>query len=283
MVKYRKKEVLSMELQEQIRSAAAYILSRVSYRPAVGMVLGSGLGDFADTLEDAVRIPYADIPNFPVPTAPGHVGALVFGRKQGREVVVLQGRIHFYEGISQQQITLPIRVLAAIGVKKLVLTNAAGGVNANFEPGTLMIISDHINYSGANPLIGPNLDSFGPRFPDVTDLYTASLRRAVKKAAADTGIKLQEGVYMMFSGPNYETPAEVRMARIVGADAVGMSTVPEALVAGHCGMEVLGISCITNIAAGLSDQKLDHSEVLEIAARVHDTFQSLLNIVLQVI
>ncbi len=272
-----------MELQEQIRSAAAYILSRVSYRPAIGMVLGSGLGDFADTLEDAVRIPYADIPNFPVPTAPGHVGALVFGKKQGREVVVLQGRIHFYEGLSQKQITLPIRVLAAIGVKQLVLTNAAGGVNADFEPGTLMIISDHINYSGDNPLIGPNLDSFGPRFPDVTDLYTASLRRTVKEAAADTGIKLQEGVYMMFSGPNYETPAEVRMARIVGADAVGMSTVPEALVAGHCGMEVLGISCITNIAAGLSDQKLDHSEVLEIAARVHDTFQRLLDIVLCVI
>ena len=272
-----------MELQEQIRSAAAYILSRVSYRPAIGMVLGSGLGDFADTLEDAVRIPYADIPNFPVPTAPGHVGALVFGKKQGREVVVLQGRIHFYEGLSQQQITLPIRVLAAIGVKQLVLTNAAGGVNSGFKPGTLMMITDHINYSGANPLIGPNLDSFGPRFPDVTDLYSASLRRAVKEAAENAGITLQEGVYMMFSGPNYETPAEVRMARIVGADAVGMSTVPEALVAGHCGMEVLGFSCITNIAAGLSDQKLDHSEVLEIAARVHDTFQNLLDIVLQVI
>ena len=272
-----------MDIQEQIRSAAAYILSRVSYRPAIGMVLGSGLGDFADTLEDAVRIPYADIPNFPVPTAPGHVGALVFGKKQGREVVVLQGRTHFYEGLSQQQITLPIRVLAAIGVKQLVLTNAAGGVNSGFKPGTLMMITDHINYSGANPLIGPNLDSFGPRFPDVTDLYSASLRRAVKEAAENAGITLQEGVYMMFSGPNYETPAEVRMARIVGADAVGMSTVPEALVAGHCGMEVLGISCITNIAAGLSEQKLDHSEVLEIAARVHDTFQSLLNIVLQVI
>ena len=272
-----------MELQQQIRSAAEYILSRVACRPTVGMVLGSGLGDFADTLEDAVRIPYSEIPNFPVPTAPGHVGALVFGKKMGREVVVLQGRIHFYEGLPQQVITLPTRVLAAIGVKTLVLTNAAGGVNLDYGPGTLMLISDHINFSGANPLIGPNLDEFGPRFPDVSDLYTARLRRRVKEAAAKEGIEVGEGVYMMFSGPNYETPAEVRMAKTVGADAVGMSTVPEALVAAHCGMEVLGISCITNIAAGLSDQKLDHSEVLQIADRVHGTFHRLLEIILQVI
>ena len=272
-----------MELQQQIRAAADYILSRTSYRPVVGMILGSGLGDFADTLEDAVRIHYGEIPNFPVPSAPGHVGALVFGRKQGCEVVVLQGRIHFYEGLSQQKITLPVRVLSAIGVRQLVLTNAAGGVNLSFEPGTLMLISDHINYSGANPLIGPNLDDFGPRFPDVSDLYCKHLRCAVKEAAEAEGIALQEGVYMMFSGPNYETPAEVRMAKIVGADAVGMSTVPEALVAGHCGMEVLGISCITNIAAGLSDRKLDHSEVLEIANRVHDTFQNLLDVILRTI
>ena len=272
-----------MELQQQIRSAADYILSRTSYRPGVGMILGSGLGDFADTLEDPVRIPYAEIPNFPVSTAPGHVGALVFGKKQGREVVVMQGRIHFYEGLPQQVITLPVRVLAAIGVKQLVLTNAAGGVNLTFDPGTLMLISDHINYSGANPLIGPNLDDFGPRFPDVSDLYCKKLRDAVKEAAAKEGIALREGVYMMFSGPNYETPAEVRMAKIVGADAVGMSTVPEALVAGHCGMEVMGISCVTNIAAGLSDQKLDHSEVLEIANRIHDTFQNLLDVILRTI
>lgn len=272
-----------MELQQQIRGAADYILSRISYRPTIGMVLGSGLGDFADMLEDAVRIPYAEIPNFPVPTAPGHVGAMVFGKKQGKEVVVLQGRIHFYEGLSQQQITLPIRVLAAMGIKLLVLTNAAGGVNLSFGPGTLMMISDHINYSGANPLVGPNLDDFGPRFPDVSDLYTKALRDAVKDAAKQAGNEVREGVYMMFSGPNYETPAEVRMAKIVGADAVGMSTVPEALVAGHCGMEVIGISCITNIAAGLSDQKLDHSEVLEIASRVHDTFQSLLDVILRTV
>ena len=272
-----------MELQKQIRAAADYILDHTAYRPTIGMILGSGLGDFADTLEDAVRIPYSEIPNFPVPTAPGHVGALVFGKKMGKEVVVLQGRIHFYEGLSQQKITLPVRVLASLGVKRIVLTNAAGGVNTTFDPGTLMLISDHINFSGANPLVGPNLDDFGPRFPDVTDLYCEALRSRIKTAAAQAEIKLREGVYMMFSGPNYETPAEVRMAKIVGADAVGMSTVPEALVAGHCGMEVVGISCITNIAAGLSDQKLDHSEVLEIAARVHDTFQNLLDVILTVL
>ena len=272
-----------MELQQQIRAAADYILSRVSTRPTIGMVLGSGLGDFADTLEDAVRIPYSDIPHFPVATAPGHVGALVFGKKQGQNVVVLQGRIHFYEGLSQQKITFPTRVLVAIGIKTLILTNAAGGVNASFHPGTLMLLSDHINFSGSNPLIGPNLDEFGPRFPDVTDVYTAALRQKVKAAAAAASIELEEGVYMMFSGPCYETPAEVRMARIVGADAVGMSTVPEAIVAAHSGIDVIGISCITNLAAGLGGQKLDHSEVLEIAARVHDTFQNLLDVILTIL
>ncbi len=272
-----------MDYINKIEAAASYILSRVKTRPEVGMVLGSGLGDFADTLENPVRISFTEIPHFPAATAPGHVGALVFGRKMGKDVVVLQGRIHYYEGLSQMEITLPTRVLAAIGVKTLVLTNAAGGVNTGFHPGDLMMISDHINYSGSNPLIGQNLDTFGPRFPDVSDLYTASLRSAVRAAAAEAGIKLQEGVYMMFSGPNYETPAEVRMARILGADAVGMSTVPEALVAGHSGLQVVGISCITNMAAGVLPQKLDHSEVVEIANRVHDTFQDLLNIVLTVI
>ena len=272
-----------MELKEKISSAASYLLGHTARRPAVGMVLGSGLGDFADTLEDAVRIPFSQIPNFPLPTVPGHVGALFFGKKQGKEVVVLQGRIHFYEGLPQSEITLPIRVLAAIGVKTLILTNAAGGVNTSFSPGDLMLISDHINYSFSNPLIGPNLDDFGPRFPDASDIYTAQLRASVRKAAASAGLRLQEGVYMMFSGPSSETPAEIRMARILGADAVGMSTVPEALVAAHCGMQVLGISCITNMAAGVLPQKLDHAEVMETAARVHDLFQSVLDLVLSVI
>ena len=272
-----------MELENRIRAAADYLLNMVSIRPTVGMVLGSGLGDFADTLEDRVAIPFSQIPNFPTPTVPGHCGALVFGRKQGKEVVVLQGRVHYYEGLSQAEITLPIRVLSAIGVKQLVLTNACGGVNLSFNPGDLLLISDHINFSGSNPLIGPNLDSFGPRFPDCSDIYTASLRAVINEKAAEMGISLREGVYAMYSGPNYETPAEIRMFRILGADVVGMSTVPEALVAAHCGMQVVGISCITNMAAGVLPQKLSHAEVVEVAALVHDKFQDLLNIVLTVI
>ena len=272
-----------MDITTRIYAAADYIRSRTSLRPTVGLVLGSGLGDFADTLENPVRIPYSDIPNFPVPTVPGHAGALVFGKKCGQTVVVLQGRIHYYEGLPQQEITLPIRVLAALGVKTLVLTNACGGVNLSFRPGDLMLISDHINYSGANPLMGPNLDAFGPRFPDMSDLYTASLRKAIKEKAAAAGIPLQEGVYAMYSGPNYETPAEIRMFRVLGADTVGMSTVPEALVAGHCGMNVVGISCVTNMAAGVLPVKLSHAEVMETADRVHDTFQKLIDLILTVV
>ena len=272
-----------MNLTEKIMLAAEYIKNRTDLRPSIGLILGSGLGDFADTLEDAIRIPYGEIPNFPVPTVPGHSGAMVFGKKCGQTVVVLQGRIHYYEGLSQQEITLPVRVLAALGVKTLVLTNACGGVNVNFHPGDLMLISDHINFSGANPLIGPNLDAFGPRFPDMSDLYTAPLRSAIKEKAAAAGIGLQEGVYAMYSGPNYETPAEIRMFRILGADTVGMSTVPEALVAGQCGLQVVGISCITNMAAGVLPVKLSHAEVIETAALVHDKFQNLLDIVLTVL
>ena len=272
-----------MELQHRIQAAAEYLRRQVTIRPTVGMILGSGLGDFADTLEDRVSIPFSQIPNFPTPTVPGHAGALVFGRKQGRDVVVLQGRIHYYEGLPQQELTLPVRVLAALGVKTLVLTNACGGVNLSYTPGDLMLIADHINFSGANPLIGANLDAFGPRFPDCSDIYTGSLRSAIKEKAAEAGMMLQEGVYAMYSGPNYETPAEIRMFRILGADVVGMSTVPEALVAAHCGMDVVGISCITNMAAGVLPQKLNHQEVMEVAARVHDKFQSLLDLVLTVV
>lgn len=272
-----------MELENRIRAAAGYILDRISIRPTVGMVLGSGLGDFANTLENAVSIPFSQIPNFPTPTVPGHSGALVFGRKQGKEVVVLQGRVHYYEGLTLQELTLPVRVLAAIGVRQLILTNACGGVNLSFHPGDLMLITDHINFSGSNPLIGPNLDSFGPRFPDCCDIYTASLRTAIRKEAADHGISLREGVYAMYSGPNYETPAEIRMFRILGADVVGMSTVPEALVACQSGLQVVGISCVTNMAAGILPQKLSHAEVVEVAAQIHDKFQNLLDIVLTVL
>lgn len=269
-----------MTLTEKIQAAAAYISERISVVPQMGMILGSGLGDYADTLEDAVRIPYSQIPHFPQPSVSGHAGAMVFGKKNGKAVVVLQGRTHYYEGLPQREITLPVRVLAAIGVKQLLLTNACGGVNLSYAPGDLMLISDHLNLSGDNPLIGENLDAFGPRFPDMSDLYTASLRKTIKQIAASNGIPLQEGVYGMYSGPNYETPAEIRMFRVLGADVAGMSTVPEALVAGHCGMQVIGISCITNMAAGVLPQKLDHSEVMQTAALVHDKFQKLLDLIL---
>ena len=272
-----------MELTTRIHAAADYLRARIPFRPTIGLVLGSGLGDFADTLTDAVRIPYSDIPDFPVPTVPGHSGELVFGKKCGQNVVVMQGRIHYYEGLPQSRITMPIRVLAALGVKTVVLTNAAGGVNLSFTPGDLMLLSDHINFSGSNPLIGPNLDAFGPRFPDMSDLYTASVRAAIKEKAAAAGIRLREGVYAMYSGPNYETPAEIRMFRTLGADAVGMSTVPEALVAGHCGMNVVGVSCITNMAAGVLPVKLSHAEVMETADRVHDVFHKLIDLILTVV
>ena len=272
-----------MENTAKILAAAEYLRSQVALRPTIGLVLGSGLGDYADTLENAIRIPYSEIPNFPVPTIPGHSGALVFGKKCGQDVVVMQGRIHYYEGLPQQEITLPIRVLAALGVKTVVLSNACGGVNLNFEPGDLMLISDHINFSGANPLIGPNLDKFGPRFPDMSDLYTASLRKAIRQKAELSGLSLQEGVYAMYSGPNYETPAEIRMFRTLGADAVGMSTVPEALVAGHCGLQVVGVSCITNMAAGVLPVKLNHAEVTETANRVSQKFRKLIDLILTVL
>ena len=272
-----------MDETAKILAAAEYIRSKVSLRPTIGLVLGSGLGHYADTLEEAVRIPYSEIPDFPVPTIAGHSGALVFGKKQGKDVVVLQGRIHYYEGLPQQELTLPIRVLAALGIKTLVLTNACGGVNLTFTPGDLMLISDHINLSGGNPLMGANLDTFGPRFPDMSDLYTASLRKAIREKVAEAGIPLREGVYGMYSGPNYETPAEIRMYRILGADTVGMSTVPEALVAGHCGMQVVGVSCITNMAAGVLPVKLSHAEVTETANRVSAKFRTVIDLILTVI
>lgn len=272
-----------MELSARIHAAAEHIRARLTATPEIGLILGSGLGDFADTLENRIVIPFSQIPDFPQPTVEGHAGAFVVGSCQGKTVIALQGRIHYYEGHPQQVITIPVRVMALLGVRKLVLTNAAGGVNLNFYPGDLMMISDHINFSGNNPLIGQNLSDFGPRFPDLSDVYSQRLRRIILDKAAHSGICLRQGVYMMFSGPCYETPAEVRMARLLGADAVGMSTVPEAIVAAQCGMEVLGISCITNMAAGVLPQKLNHQEVIETAALVHDKFHKLLNLILEVL
>ena len=272
-----------MNLSTRIHNAVDYIRTRTDTVPGMGMILGSGLGDFADTLEERLVIPFTDIPGFPAATVPGHAGAFVFGKKHGKSVLCMQGRLHYYEGHSMELLTMPVRIMYLLGVKQLLLTNAAGGVNTAYRPGDLMLITDHINYSGANPLIGAHLPEFGPRFPDVTDLYSASLRMKIKLAAVDAGIGLRQGVYMMFSGPNYETPAEVRMARILGADAVGMSTVPEALIAAQCGIKVLGVSCITNLAAGVSPHKLSHEEVMETSIMAHDKFHSLLNLILKTV
>lgn len=272
-----------MELSQRIQTAADFIRPHVTEPPTVGLILGSGLGDFADTLENRVVIPFSEIPDFPRATVEGHTGAFVLGKRRGRSVIALQGRLHYYEGHSQQTITIPVRVMAKLGVRHLIVTNAAGGVNLDFHPGDLMLITDHINFSFSNPLIGPAMPEFGPRFPDVSDLYSARLRKIIAREAQRAGIPVRQGVYMMFSGPNYETPAEIRMARIVGADAVGMSTVPEALAAAQCGMEVVGISCVTNMAAGILEQPLNHQEVIETAALVHDKFHRLLELILALI
>ena len=268
--------------QEQriIQDAVKIIRDRVDFDAEVGMILGSGLGDYADRIENAVKIPYSAIPNFPVSTVDGHAGQFVLGSCKGKKVIAMQGRVHYYEGYTQKEITLTIRIMKRIGVRKVLLTNAAGGVNRSFAPGTLMMIRDHINYSGSNPLIGRNFEEDGPRFPDVSRVYQKELRQKLKVLAEQEGIHLEEGVYMMFSGPCYETPAEVRMAGIVGADAVGMSTVPEAIVCAHCGIPVLGISCITNYAAGILDQPLSHQEVVETAERVKSTFEKVVDLVL---
>ena len=270
-----------MNLSTRIENAVRYIRSRTDAEPTFGMILGSGLGDFADTLENRQVIPFTDIPDFPAATVPGHTGAFVFGTKHGKNVICLQGRLHYYEGHPMEVLTMPVRIMKKLGVQILVLTNAAGGVNKDYRPGDLMLITDHINYSGTNPLIGVNDPELGPRFPDVTDLYSASLRLKIKLAAVEAGIGLRQGVYMMFSGPSYETPAEIRMARVLGADAVGMSTVPEAIVAAQCGIKCLGISCITNLAAGVSPNKLSHQEVMETAAMAHDRFHALLELILR--
>ncbi len=264
-----------------IEDSVRIIRERTDFEPEIGMILGSGLGDYADKIENPVKISYHDIPDFPVSTVAGHAGQFVLGTCMGKKVIAMQGRVHYYEGYSQRLITLPIRIMKRLGVKKVLLTNAAGGVNRSYEPGTLMVIRDHINYSGSNPLIGPNFEEDGPRFPDMSCVYDAGFRKSLKEKACENGIHLEEGVYMMFSGPNYETPAEVRMAGLLGADAVGMSTVPEAIVCGHCGIPVLGVSCVTNPGAGILDQPLNHAEVVETAARVKQTFEKVVDLVLR--
>ncbi|WP_072906235.1 purine-nucleoside phosphorylase [Anaerobranca californiensis] len=257
---------------EKLNQTVSYLKERVSFQPEIGMILGSGLGVLAEEIEDAVKIPYEEIPNFPVSTVSGHAGNLVFGYLQGKSVVAMQGRFHYYEGYSQIEVTFPVRVMKLLGVEKLLVTNAAGGVNKGFNVGQLMLITDHINLTGSNPLIGPNLDELGVRFPDMSEAYNKDLGKIAKKVAQSLGINLAEGVYVGFSGPNYETPQEIEMVRTIGGDAVGMSTVPEVIVANHCGLKVLGISCITNMAAGILDQPLDHSEVIQVTKQVREDF-----------
>jgi len=259
-----------------IQEAQGYIEQRTAIRPAIGVVLGSGLGAFADELADSVDFPYAEIPGWPLSTAVGHAGKLVVGTLNGVPLAVMAGRAHLYEGNTPAQATHGVRVLRALGVRGLVLTNAAGGINLALERGGLVLISDHLNLQGINPLVGPNDDLLGPRFPDMSDAYTLQFRRIAKSVGADLAISLTEGVYAAMLGPSYETPAEIRMLRILGADVVGMSTVPEVIVANHMSMKVLGISCVTNMAAGILPQKINHEEVLETGAMVRETLVRLL-------
>lgn len=243
----------------------------------IAIVLGSGLGNYGETLSNMRSIAYADIPGFPVSTAPGHNGRMLSGEKNGKRIIVLQGRFHAYEGYTMEQLTCYVRVLHLMGVQQLILTNAAGCVNMAWVPGDLMLLSDFINFSGKNPLIGPNADSFGPRFPDMSEPYSKRLRGIAKAQAEKLQMPLHEGVYTWFNGPCFETPAEIRMARIIGSDAVGMSTVPETIVARHCGMEVLGISCLTNMAAGILDTPLSGDDVNACAAKVVGRFAALVD------
>lgn len=261
---------------ERVEQAADSLRRSGIGTPDLGIVLGSGLGDFAARLTDAVSTPYTEIPHWPASAVIGHAGRLVVGTLAGRRVAALSGRAHIYEGHDFRTVTFATRVLGRLGVRVLVLTNAAGGINAAFTPGTLMLIEDHINLMGGNPLTGPNDERFGPRFPDMTNVYSARLRNLAGAAAEAIGLRLARGVYVALHGPSYETPAEIRFLRTAGADAVGMSTVPEAIAARHMGMEVLGISCITNPAAGVMPDPLDHNEVMAVAARVRGEFSALL-------
>ncbi|KEI07532.1 purine-nucleoside phosphorylase [Clostridium botulinum] len=266
-----------MDLYNQIQEAAKYIQEKSKYTPEIGLILGSGLGAIGDKIENAEYYPYSEIPHFPVSTVEGHAGRLVIGTLQGRTVIAMQGRFHFYEGYKMQEVTFPVRVMKLLGISKLIVTNAAGAVNTNYKPGDLMLISDHLNLMGDNPLMGRNLDQFGARFPDMSNAYDKELRGKVKEIASSLGVELQEGVYAAMSGPTYETPAEIRMIRTLGGDAAGMSTVPEVIIASHSGIKTVGISCMTNMAAGILDQPLDHEEVIETSERVRETFIKLMN------
>lgn len=265
---------------QKVEEAVKLIRRRTRLQPKVGLVLGSGLGSFADGLSDAVRIPYAKIPHFVPSTAQGHAGQLVIGESGDVPVATMQGRVHFYEGYSMEEVTFPTRVLAKLGVRALILTNAAGGINLELKERGLLLIRDHINLQGTNPLIGPNDERWGPRFPDMTQAYSKRFTQIAREEAQKLGIHLFEGVYAALTGPSYETPAEIRYLRTIGADVVGMSTVPEVIVASHMGLEVLAISCVTNMAAGILDKKIVHEEVLEAGEWVKEQFVALLRAII---
>ncbi|GGF87384.1 purine-nucleoside phosphorylase [Paenibacillus abyssi] len=271
---------MNMLTVTHIREAAEYIRSITNQNPEIGLIMGSGLGVLGDHLSEEVVIPYRDIPHFPLSTVEGHAGELMIGKLSGRTVVLMRGRFHMYEGYGPELTAFPVRVMKALGVHTLVVTNAAGGINTDFASGDLMLISDHINLTGRNPLIGPNDDELGVRFPDMSEAYSKQLRALARKTAQEQGFELREGVYVGVLGPSYETPAEIRMMRTMGADAVGMSTVAEVVAARHSDLKVLGISCISNMASGILDQPLSHQEVIETTERVKSRF---LNLVLSVI
>lgn len=269
------------DLYNKILDSVKYINKFYTGKIDMALILGSGLSYLVDQFENKLELDYKDIPNFHTSQVGGHENKLVIGDFCGKKVLVMKGRFHYYEGYRQDEITYPIRVFKELGIDKILVTNAAGGSNKNFGPGDLMIIKDQINFSGSNPLIGPNDDRLGARFPDMTDAYDLEGIEILRSCADQLGLPIQEGVYMFFSGPSYETPAEVRMAGILGADAVGMSTVPEVIVARYCGMRVFGISCITNMAAGISGQKLNHEEVIETTERVKRKFSSLVKLFIE--
>lgn len=262
-------------MYKKLMTCVESVRKKTGFKPEVGLILGSGLGDYADGITVDTVVDYTDIEGFPVSTVAGHKGRFVFGYVGEIPVVIMQGRVHYYEGYAMSDVVLPTRLMGMLGVKKILLTNAAGGVNEKFKPGDFMMITDHITTGVPSPLIGPNIDELGCRFPDMSEVYSRRLQGVIRNAAEKCGIGIQKGVYVQFTGPNYETPAEIRMCRMWGGDAVGMSTACEAMAARHMGLEVCGISCITNLAAGVSDVKLDHKEVQETADRVSADFKRL--------
>ncbi|MBR3201100.1 MAG: purine-nucleoside phosphorylase [Mogibacterium sp.] len=269
-------------LDKRVREAAVYLYSKGVLRPEIGIILGSGLNDFADRIKNPLIFSYNDVPHMEAGLVSDHRGQVVYGEYKGKKIIIMAGRFHYYENRDMDKTAFPARVMVSLGVKRFIITNAAGCVNTEWNAGELMLISDHINLSGNNPLIGKNLDDFGPRFPDMTYTYNKDLREKLIAAAAAKGIQLREGVYAMFTGPSFETPAEIRFARIIGADAVGMSTVPEAIIANHAGREIIGISFLSNMAAGVLDKPLTGAEVTEAALRIKDTFAEVVDLAIEI-